>query len=117
MAKKSDSPIYSKLSYENAYAIKKNMLQMQADILNIVKTIEEYKIIRKREFMLKVKLKSHFKETKTALNKLIKSVPQTEGLKEIKKENLKKHKEIEKTHHITIESQLMDIKQRLHELA
>ena len=116
MVKKRSNVIYSQLSYENAYAIKKNMLQTQADLLNILKTMEEYKLLRKKEFMFKIKMKNSLGEAKDSISKLISSVPQTDGIKIAKKENIKKQKEIEQETNFSVEAQLQDIKRRLQEL-
>lgn len=117
MAKKKENIIYSRLEYDNALRIKKNILKIEADLLETMQAMEEYKLLRKKEYMSKVKLKNTLKETKASIGKLLDTVPKTPGIKKMKKENIEKQKFVEEKHDFSIEAQLKDIRKRLQELS
>ncbi len=113
------SPIFSKLEFENAYEVKKNSLEIQEDLLNIAQVIENYKSLRKKEHMHKLKLKKILKEIKEGLKEIINSVPHTDGIKLAQKAHEEKHKEDAKKTPAqkNVQHQLEDIRRRLQELA
>ncbi|MEA3329190.1 MAG: hypothetical protein U9Q06_00410 [Nanoarchaeota archaeon] len=116
--KSNSSPIYSKLNYKSAYAIKKNILELQADLLQTAQAINHFKLLRKKEYILKVKLKNTLKETGQAFTQLINSVPQTTGIKKTRRERSQEHENPKNnTKELNIEAQLQDIKHRLQQLA
>lgn len=108
-----DSPIYSKIEYSEAVSAKRNLLSAQASILNIIKKIENYKILRKREFILKLKLKDDLSETKANINKILKDLPQIPKTKllNVQDKQFKSEREIKKSS--DIESELAEIKNKL----
>jgi hypothetical protein len=114
---KKENPIYSKIEYENAYRIKVNILKLQESLLNVYQSMDDYKTLRKKEMILKLKLRSEITETKKLLIQLTSSMPQTPGIKKIRKEIIKENEEIPKQNNMSIETQLEEIKRRLQELA
>lgn len=108
-------PIYSKLDYEDTLLIKKNILAMQINFLNLMLSIEHYKLLRKKEMLEKIKLKKIFKETKQNFDDIIKSVPQTEGIKLTRKQAKLEGKSPDRAQQ-KIELELKEIRERLQEL-
>lgn len=108
-----DSPIYSKIEYEYAISAKRNLLESQAGLLRSLQKIENYKHLRKREIMLKIKLKKNMKEIKENIKEILKNAPKTEGVKE----HIKKINEEDSHTVFSIESELEDIQRKLMELS
>jgi predicted nuclease with TOPRIM domain len=117
--KKKENPIYSKLNYQNAHNIKVDVLEIQAHLLKTIKSMQFYQELRKKEYMLKIKLRNELKETKNLFKDLLETIPETKGIKEKRKELTKKHEEKPKDEKksISVEAQLQDIRKRLQELA
>jgi hypothetical protein len=111
---KNKAQIYSKIDYNNAINSQRNSLQMQASLLESNKSMKEYKKLRKKEFILKTKLKNNLKETKRLFTDLVKKLPETENTK-------KKKMSIQKTEsdkdQEDIEKQLKDIQEKLNSLS
>lgn len=105
------SPIYSKIEYEEARNSRKNLLESQAGLLRSLQHLENYRNLRKKEFMLKIKLKKNMKEIKDNIKEILKNAPKTEGTKPHKK------KEEETKTVLSIESELSDIQDKLRELS
>ncbi|MEM3113329.1 MAG: hypothetical protein QXI33_02805 [Candidatus Pacearchaeota archaeon] len=129
------SPVYSKIEYENALSSRKNALQMQINLLNIIRNIGEYKDLRKKEFIRKIKIKSLLKEIKEKIKEIESKVPKSEELKLVEKFNKKNYakeittkeekkemkeaeklKEKKRKKEYSIESELEEIKRKLEEI-
>ncbi|MEK6890990.1 MAG: hypothetical protein AABX03_02535 [Nanoarchaeota archaeon] len=84
-----DNSVYSKVDYDSMLASKKQVLAAQINCLNILKNIDSYKDLRKKEFMLKLKVKNNFKEIKESLSRINENMPKKayDELKEIEKIN------------------------------
>ena len=110
-----EAPIYSKIEFQNAVSAKRNMLTMQINLLNTLKNIENYKSLRKKELIAKIKLKNDLKYVKEKISKINEHLPHT---KKINKPTMI-HAEMwekEAKRNSSIEEQLLSIKKRLSEL-
>src|SRR3989344_4786000 len=77
-------PIYTRINYENALGIKKEVLNSRANLLVMLRKIENYKTLRAQEFILKIKLKNTMKETREKIAKLGEVLPKVEMPKQKK---------------------------------
>lgn len=109
-----EAPVYSKIEYESAVAAKRAILSTQINLLNITKRISTYKELRKKEFILKLKLKNNIKNIKEGFVKINNHVPQTKGIKHINLKPKVREKEVKKN--LSIEQELLDIQRRLSKL-
>ena len=110
----SSSIIYSKIEYDNAIDARRNLLESQASLLRGLQHLDNYKGLRKKEILLKIKLKKFVKEVKENVKEILKNVPKTEGIKE----RMKEKKEGEESHVVlSIEAELEDIQNKLRELS
>jgi hypothetical protein len=109
-----ESHIYSKLDYEEAVSAKKNILEMQKNLLNSINKIESYKDLRKKELILKLKMKNNFKNIDDHIKKINNHLPETKSIKHIKIVKAKGEKEVKRN--LSIQEQLLDIQKRLSEL-
>jgi len=118
MAKK-ESIIYSQIDFEGAISAKRDNLEIRKNLLNLMKNLEKYKLLRKREFIMKTKLRNDLRGIKKKTNSLLESIPKPEGFKnqksekKLKREGDKKHIESKTT---KIEQELKDIQRKLEEL-
>jgi len=111
---KQENLIYSKINYEDAYSAKKDILGAQIELLNMIRTIEEYKLLRKQELMLKLKLKSDLRKTKENITNLIEKSPKTKNINESIAENKESSKIKKKPKELAnVESELEDIQKKL----
>jgi len=114
-----ESPIYSKIDSRNVISAQKNFLETRASLLRSLQYLTNYKVIRKKEILMKIKLSKLVKEANTEINKLLKQVPKTENIKEMEIEyrNIRnKRAKIKDPIHANIEAELEDIQRRLQEL-
>ncbi len=127
------SPIYSKIEYEDAVSSRKNVLEMQVNLLNTLKNIEEYKDLRKKELIWKIKMKALLKDVHEKVKDIESKVPKAEELKEYHKDNIlkeivtkeekielreetkSKEKKIKKE--TSIQSELEEIQRKLQEMS
>lgn len=109
-----NTAIYSKVEYQDALAAKKAILATQINLLNIIQKVENYKELRKKELILKLKLKNNLRNIKENFTKINNHVPQTKGIKHIKLEPRKREKEVKRN--ASVQQELLDIKRRLSEL-
>jgi hypothetical protein len=114
-SKTHESPIFSKIPYENAVEIKRNILNTQINLLNIMKKVNDYRDLRKKEFLYKLKIKNNLKEIKEQVNYIFNTFPKTKMLDERKPI---KHEKKEKTISVTsgIDKELQEIRERLNNL-
>lgn len=68
---------YVKLSYPEFVYGKKNLLQSQIELLQVLKHYKSYQQLRKEGFILKVNFKAKLEETLAALQLLDKILPKT----------------------------------------
>ena len=81
------NPIFSKIDYPVAKEIKKDILELQINLLNTLQNINNYKELRKKEHMYKLKLKNNLKTVNQNIRKIMLSVPKTEGIGIAKQQN------------------------------
>ena len=100
-----------RLDYEEAIEAKKQLLSSELNLLYMIKRLKAYKLLRKKEILTKVKLKSHMNSLKAKVN-LMKSTFPKQGTEEVQ---LKK-REVEKGPSKEIQKELEDIQKKLAKL-
>ena len=108
--------IYSKIEYADAVSAKRDLLTAQMSILNLIKKIQDYKTLRKKELMLKLKLKNLTKEANSNISKIIKSSPKTPSLREVELSKNEFSTKSEKKKVSGIELELREIREKLDKL-
>lgn len=63
-----DNSIYVKFEYNTLLDGKKQILSSQINCLNILKKMESYGLLRKKEYIYKLKIKNNIKEIKEKLS-------------------------------------------------
>ena len=115
--KLNENTIYSRLSYESSIIAKRNVLEMEARLLEILQNIQTYRELRKREIMWKIKLKKNLKEMKEKIADIMDEVPKTPGTKVIHEEHKEKERMNKKSPiNTNIELELADIQRKLEEI-
>ncbi len=117
-----ENPIYSKIEYQDALFAKKHILETQINLLNTMNSLDNYKDLRKRELLLKLKLKNNLKNIKEHISKLNEHLPQTKEMKKhISVKKIKTYESKENRKHSerasSIEYELEDIQRKLRELS
>ena len=100
-----------KLDYEEALSAKKQLLSTQLNLLRTAKKITNYKILRKKENIIRNKLKVNLTSLKTQLKHLQTTFPKQDL--EIKDSSSTKIKKQEKSQSSAIQDQLKDIQKKL----
>ncbi len=114
---KQENPIYSRINYEEAYYAKKDLLHAQLELLNIVRTIENHRFLRKQELVMKLKLKNDLKNLKEKISKLIEKSPKTNVITERITRNKQKTKiKKERKGLPDVEAELEHIQKKLREM-
>lgn len=119
---KSENLIHIKLEYPEAVQSKKDILSSQRDLIELLKTIKRYTLLRKEELNIKLKIYKKIKELKTNLGNLHQIIPKIkipEILKkgaEETKEEFKESKKKKEPYDRDLESQLEEIQERLKRL-
>src|SRR3989344_8341111 len=70
-----NSALYSKIEYQTAVNAKKQSLEMQMNLLNMMNSINNYNRLRKKETVAKLKLKNNLKEIRIAANSILNNLP------------------------------------------
>ena len=60
----------------DAVALKKEVLNSEVSILEILKRLRSYRLLRKKEFVLRTELKAHFATLHTKVNSSCSSLPE-----------------------------------------
>ncbi len=107
--------IHIKLEYGEALYAKKELLSMQLNLLEFQKKFKDYKNSRKRELILKGKLRKELSSLKQEIDNMEEALPKEEGegLKLLKRRTRKKYKRTEKKGQRGIERELQEIKEKL----
>lgn len=120
MKKNNDSKIYSRLDYNSAVLIKRNILSMEMNLLNISQIMKEFRDLRNQEYSLKIASRNNLEEAKKHISVIIDNSPKTDNLKKLKKEKesndaQKEKNSVEKKQPKinSIERELLDIQERL----
>ena len=106
---------YIKMDHLESLAAKKQLLLAQLNILYLLKRFSNYKAIRKREFILKNKLKSSITAMRSKLNLINSSLPREE-ISAVKTKTTKKIQKIKKSSDRKFEDELSSIKEKLEKL-
>jgi hypothetical protein len=77
--------IHVKLENQEALELKRNVLLLEKSLLEIVKNIREYNALRKKEFILKNKVKKDLSRLKSLILELDSSLPKEEAIKMLQK--------------------------------
>lgn len=101
--------LHIRLEYEEVVEGKRELLESQINLLEILKRVKNYKILRKRELILKGKLKNSLSLLNSEINQIQSHLPESEGELEIKEVMTKQETERDKN----IESQLQEIREKL----
>jgi predicted nuclease with TOPRIM domain len=117
MAGKNSDVLYSQIDYESALSGKKDVLEIERSFLNVMQKIENYQNLRKREFVIKLKLKNTLKEAKDKIVNITESLPHPHGTKAIKMNNIETEKKFKESKKSKIEQDLMEIQSKLEELS
>jgi len=99
-----------KIDYEDALDSKKHLLSSEINLLHILKKIKSYGMLRKRELMLKGRLKIQLNNLRKRISLVQYSLP-TEGILEVKK---KKKRVVEEK--ADIQGELEEIRKKLERL-
>lgn len=113
---KEENLIHLKFDYDEAVSGKKDVLSSEANALNIIKYINNYKKLRIEELKNKEKIRLRIKSLKTDIVKLEKFLPKIKIPKILKKETKKTptQEEIKNlTKYGTVEEQLLLIQRKL----
>jgi hypothetical protein len=92
---KEENPIYLKIDCEAALNSKKELLSYQMSLINIVKSIKKYRLLREKEEHTRGILKNSLKLTAEDIRKIELKMPQIESLKSSEKEIQKQEPKIE----------------------
>jgi hypothetical protein len=110
-----ENPVYLKLENFEARKSKKGILSTEMLLLNIIKTIKNYKQLREEEFILRMQMYKLIKETNLEIRKTRSSfpfikLPEKQKIEELK---YKERKKIERKEDMDLEFQLKEIQERL----
>ncbi|MFA5992587.1 MAG: hypothetical protein WC796_02700 [Candidatus Pacearchaeota archaeon] len=109
------APIYSMIEHDVAISAKKKLLMAEINILNSLACLQRYGDLRKKEMMLKIKLKNDLTDIKNHITKIIENNPKTEGIKKvIHIKHFHTHHEVHR--HNELGDQLADIQDRINAL-
>ena len=72
---KKENIVHVGVEYLEAVSAKKEILQSEANLLEIIKKIRTYSQLRKREFILKNRIKKDLAEIKESVNKIEDEIP------------------------------------------
>jgi len=119
MTKKNESDlVHVKINYSEALQSKRNSLSSQADLINIIKSIKKYNLLREKELTLKEKLYTKIKRINTKIKELKTSLPKPEIPEKLKPKDEKRYSySKEKKIDNSLEGQLRDIQRRLNALS
>jgi hypothetical protein len=110
--------LHLKLQFSQALYAKKSVLATELNFLQVIKRIENYLVLRKKELIIKTELREKIKELTSELNELLHELPKikedmnmAEEFKETFKSNVK-----EKKNNKVLEMELREIKRKLKDL-
>lgn len=110
---KQASSVYVQLGYEESVNSKKEILQLEMSLLNLIKTITRYHKLRLEEGKIKSKLKKTIKELKTETNNVQSSFPFMDIPQKTETVHFPKKKE---ENNDNLELQLKEIQEKLNNL-
>jgi len=104
---------YIKLEYSESIDTRKNILNSEVNLLNLLSKLNKYKKLRRNELVKKTKLKTILRQVKIKLGSLNRDMPKIEMLE---LEQPIREMAFEAKERGKIESELEEIKKRLEEL-
>lgn len=107
--------LHVKYEFDEALASKKDTLNTEINLIDIVKKIQAYKILRKKELDKKEDIRKKINELATKINSTRKSLPKANIPKVDEQEIEENVEEIKKN--VSLEEELEDIKKKLASLA
>lgn len=116
---KEDNVIHIKFNRPEAVQAKRDLLFTEKDILQTLRHLKKYHLLRKKELTLKTKAKKRLQEVNKDVNDLKKKLPKVkrpEILKEEEKEAKSEEKQPEKIDYSNIDKELDDIQEKLVQL-
>ena len=108
---KNQNLIHVKLEESEALEAKKDLLISEENLLEAIKSMKRYFMLRKEELRLKIKFSKKIKEAVSSMNKLENSFPGMNKTPALKK--VRKMKEKETVQDKSLETELNEIKERL----
>ena len=99
-----------RLDYEEALGAKKELLNSQLNLLHIGRRVKAYRILRKKELVVKQKMKSEMTALRMKIGLILSSFPRGEGKVKVEK------KVIEEVGERDMRGELDDIRMRLERL-
>lgn len=114
--KEQQNLIHVKIDYEEALQSKRDILASEKDILQILKTLKRYHLLRKEELTLKLKLQVKIKELELNLKKLSETLPKVKTSPLPKKEESKDGKATTATPKTKEEKEEDDLEKQLREI-
>jgi len=122
MTTKNESLIHIKLEYDESLETKKNILNTQKDLINLLKTIKNYHKIRSEELRIKLNIQKKIKELRLNIIKLEQILPKIKipeilkrEIEDVRKEPVQKKMKKE-DYDKNIEDQLREIQEKLKRL-
>ena len=109
------NPVYVEIVCEEAIKSQKDILSYQMSLLNMVKAIKRYGLIRNSEVDLKINLQNTIKNANENIKKIVMNFPKVEEYKHKQKEIIEKAVKIE-YYNQDLESQLAQIRRKLEEI-
>jgi len=113
-----ENSVYLRLESPEARSSKKDILSAEISLLNIIKSIKNYKQLREEEFILRMQMYKLIKETNLAIRKTRSSfpfirLPEKQKIEELK---VKEKNKIEMKEDMDLEFQLREIQERLRQM-
>ena len=110
-----ENPVYLRLESPEARKSKRDVLSTEMSLLNIIKTIKNYKELREEEFVLRMQMYKLIKEANLAIRKTRLSfpfirLPEKQKIEELKVKERKKERMRED---MDLEFQLKEIQEKL----
>ena len=108
---KNQNLIHVRLEEDEALDAKRDLLISEENLLEAIKSMKKYFMLRKEELRLKIRLQKNIKEFGSSVKKLENSFPEMEKTPALKKQ--RKPKEKEEVQDRNLESELDEIKNKL----
>ena len=110
-----ENPIYVEIFSEEAIKSQRDVLSYQMSLINMMKSIRRYGLIRNNEMILRINLQNTIKNNGENINNRLKNFPKVEGYKHKQKEIVDESPKIE-YYNQDLESQLAQIRKKLEEI-
>lgn len=115
--KQEETVIHIKFNHPEAIKSKKDLLFAQKEILEILKHVKKYHLLRKKELTLKVKARKRLQEINKDLTHVKKDFPKLKIPDILKEEEKTEEKDkLEKIDHSNIDKELEEIQKKLAKL-